>query len=1796
MCRNLFSLLWLLLFTGILNGQSLWSEMPQGALPNGGERRIVPDKFRSMQLDLNVLQPMLAAAPDLYSSSAPDNVSVLEIPRPDGKSSHFQIYEAAVMAPALQAKYPEIRCYTGRSLEDPSEKIKLDLTPWGFHAMVTSPNHDAYFIDPMFHGNKENYVVYFKKDYKPSKEDANWTCETPNPDNAVELGPIKAHSSAEPDFQGDTQLRRYRLALACTGEYATFHGGTKPLVLAAMNTSINRVNSVYENDFAVTLQIIANNDVLIFLDAATDPYTNNNGGTMLGQNQTTCNNLIGTANYDMGHVFSTGGGGVANLAVICGNSKARGVTGLGAPVGDPFDIDYVAHEMGHQFGGNHTFNNCSGNNGQSSAVETGSGITIMAYAGICGSNNVDAHSLDYFHGYNLTEMGSFIYNGGGNTCPEKIASGNHNPTVEAGPNYTIPKSTPFALTAVGSDMDGDTLTYTWEQMDNGNASSPPQSSNAAGPLFRPFKGTTSPTRVFPRLVDIINNANPTWEKLPGVARVMSFRVSLRDNDWFAGCTDEDDMFVTVDGNSGPFLVTQPNTNIGWTIGSQETVTWDVANTTAAPVSCSHVRILLSTDGGFTYPIVLADNEPNDGMATITVPNNEGTTCRVKVEGMGNIFFDISNANFHIDQPVVPTFFMVSDIAQATVCAGDTAIINLDFTSVLSFNTPADISITGAPAGSTIDITPNPVVPGNAAVVQLSGFTAAMAGTYNLDIEAVAGGITRNIAFTLQVFPGLPATASLLSPADGAIGASTFETLSWNNGFATSALVEVATNPSFSAGSIVTSTSVSDTALALANLDPATVYYWRVTNSNDCGTASGSSVFAFQTGGQDCGHEYSSTDIPVTIDAATVNTIESSLTVADNNVIADVDLSLFILHTYTGDLIASLISPTNDTIQLFDQPGVPASPFGCPGDDALLTFDDQAAQTATDLENMCVGTPPSLSGTFQPIGSLATLNGKSAMGDWRLVVTDNYDEDGGSLMSWSLNFCFPNPITAGSLLTNSPLTVPNGGNGTIDNGYLELSLTGSADQSSFILTALPAHGTLMLNGVALGIGDSFSQDDINNNLVVYTNNGDPDLTDEFHFDALDENNDAWVHNAVFVINVIQNNLAATATQTQDVLCFGAADGEITVDATGLDGNYMYSLNGGVNQSSNVFSGLAAGNYTVVVTGQFGFTVESNQVVIADASEITVSAPVTVNTITVNASGGAGTLEYSLDGVAYQSDNTFSDLANGTYTVYVRDENGCVVTVESIVSVGMLTYSTQITAEVSCAGESDGSITVDVMGGDAPYVYSLNGGPDQSDNTFTSLSAGTYTVVITDNMGLTAETNSIVLADPDPVTANGSAVLNVITVNASGGTNVFQYSLDGGPFQSSNEFVVLASGTYEITVQDENGCTTTTMVTVTIPTLELTASFNSTLACFGAMDGSITANANGGIPPYEYRLDNGAYQMSNVFTGLGAGSYTVWVKDAVGTEVSSMVTISEPTQLMVGVSVSFNDGTVMFSGGTPAYTFTTNAPNPDLQNLPNGTYNVTATDANGCTAVTSFTIDVAPISIPVNGIETTGVSCLGGADGSITINPEGGIPPYEYSLNGGAFQSSNTFSGLDVGPFEITVRDSEGNTVTSPSITLPTISDITLMSNVNGNTITVIASGGVEPYMYGLNGGTGQADGTFENLTPGTYTVLVTDANGCTAVAENLIVASDVVEPVKTWGLSITPNPGNGLFHMTLELAPVNLETQVYDAAGRLLQTLNFTPNGGRFETNLDLRNMPNGTYILRLTDGKQWGGVRLSKME
>lgn len=619
----------------------------------------LPRAFRLVEVDSGTLAAALAQAPIEGSGATLAPPLELVLPWPDGSDRRFRVEESPIVEPGLAAQFPELRTYVAQGLDDPTATARLSLTPMGFHAMILAAEGTV-FIDPYRRWHAELAIAYFKEQ-AVRREGDRFRCEVTSAGAAGDAprdapAPDIADVAPVPETPSGAMLRTYRLALAATGEYSTAVCSPNPVAvscaLAAIVVSMNRVDAIYEREVAVRMILVANNNLVVYTNGGTDPYTNNSGTTMLGQNQTNLNTVIGTANYDVGHVFSTGGGGVASLNVPCTASKARGVTGSSNPVGDGFDVDYVAHEMGHQFGGNHTFNGTTGacgggNRNTSSAYEPGSGSTIMAYAGICGAEDLQPHSDDTFHSKSFDEIVTFSTGATGNSCAVVTATGNGVPVVNPGAAYTIPRLTPFTLTGSAVDPDGDSLTYMWEEYDLGTAAPPNDDVAAARPIFRSFVPLATPSRTFPRLADILGNVTTLGESMSTRNRTMTFRLTARDNRAGGGGVDRAATTVTVAAAAGPFLVTAPNTAVTWTGGTSEAVTWNVAGTDLVPVSCATVAIDLSTDGGVSFPVALDPATANDGAATVSVPDTPTSQARVRVSCVGNVFFDIGNANFTI---------------------------------------------------------------------------------------------------------------------------------------------------------------------------------------------------------------------------------------------------------------------------------------------------------------------------------------------------------------------------------------------------------------------------------------------------------------------------------------------------------------------------------------------------------------------------------------------------------------------------------------------------------------------------------------------------------------------------------------------------------------------------------------------------------------------------------------------------------------------------------------------------------------------------------------------------------------------------------------------------------------------------------------------------------------------------------------------------------------------------------------------------------------------------------------------
>jgi Metallo-peptidase family M12B Reprolysin-like len=696
-----------LLFAGSAHARTspdigLWQPVEQTSqMRASSEPWVQPKAFRTVQIQHAQLDPLLVNAPKESAQTPLSSGALISLPMPDGTQAQFRFVESPVMDPELAARFPEIKTYRGCGVDDPAATVRFDLTPAGFHAQILSPKGAAY-IEPYLRGNTNLHAVYSRRDYSPSAP--NFECLT-----AGTLAPPATPTAATPAVVSGGNLRTYRLACAATAEYVRYFGGTVPAGLAAIVTAINRVSGIYETELGIRLVLVAQNDQIIYTNAAAEPYSNGNPSALLMQNQATLDSVIGAANYDVGHVLSTAGGGMAGVGVACvAGFKAQGETGTYPPVGDAFYIDYVAHEIGHQFGASHSFNSsvnaCGyGNRCAATAYEPGSGSTIMSYAGICSFDNLQSHSGPYFHSASLEQILTFTTAGSGKASATITSDGNNPPTVDAGPSYTIPMGTPFTLTTTGSEPDGESLTYCWEERDLGPSITLLTPDNGSSPLFRSFNPTASPARTFPQWSDILNHTTTRGEMLPTTSRTLNFRVTVRDSSTNGGATAASDTQVIVTTNAGPFIVTGPVAGVTWS-GAQ-TITWDVAGTTNAPVNAACVTILLSTNGGLSFPIVLASNAPNNGLCSVLLPAIDSSAARIEVQAADNIFFAISPGNFSIVVPVNPSNYppVLVALHDCAIHAGYVLTVTNSATDPNIPALPLSFSLDpGAPPGVTID--------------------------------------------------------------------------------------------------------------------------------------------------------------------------------------------------------------------------------------------------------------------------------------------------------------------------------------------------------------------------------------------------------------------------------------------------------------------------------------------------------------------------------------------------------------------------------------------------------------------------------------------------------------------------------------------------------------------------------------------------------------------------------------------------------------------------------------------------------------------------------------------------------------------------------------------------------------------------------------------------------------------------------------------------------------------------------------------------------------------------------------
>lgn len=1034
---------------------SLWQQAKEADVKGleKNDRATHPKSFHLFKLNLAHMKALLQQAP--LRGSGEQSAVILPFPDGDGNLVHFKIYKAPVMHDDLAARYPGIESYVGQGVEHPSSTIRFSITLFGLHTMTLTAGQGTWYIDP-YTKNAEYYMAYKRAGLQGP---GTFKCLTQD----FHEPPVTNFGSAgiaKRNVNDNGNFRTYRLAVVTTVEYSAFHIAAAGLeagtpaqkmnaVLSAIVVTMTRVNSMYERDLSVSMQLIANNDQIVFIDS--DNLNNDDPGALLNQGHAVMEAVIGMDNFDMGHSFGTAGGGLA-AGAPCTNFKGGAMTGLGSPVGDPFDIDYVSHEMGHQFGAGHTFNaECGGNRVDELAYEPGGGTTILAYAGIC--DPVIQWSSDaQFHAVSIAQMRARINSI--SNCVPLTATGNTPPVANAGNDYVIPIGTAFILEGNATDADGDALTYMWDQMNNEISVQPPVPNATGGPNFRSLPISESPERFMPRIEDVLNNnLAPTWEVIPTVGRSLDFAFTVRDNNINGGESHTDYMHIDVVQAAGPFVVTAPNTAVSFPAGSNQLVTWNVAGTTGNGVDTPYVDIYMSADGGFTYPFILASMVPNDGSETIMIPNTAGAS-RIMVRGHENIFYDISNTNFTVTAAGSTFIAEVEGQQNVAACKGSDVTFILQYSHINGFTGATTFSAAGNPAGSTVTVTPAVMNANGTVQVTVSNTDDSPLGMFNVIVTMTSGATIKTVPLYLNLLNNEFGATVLTVPANNTDGVPTSLLLDWNEvSNASSYFVELATDEDFE--NIVIAETALPTSLDITGLNEAAIYYWRVTPVNGGCSGNAAEAYRFATGNGFC-ETFSSTAPLIIPNAAT--TVTSQVQVPDSFIIHDAQVPLNITHTWITDLTVRIVSPSGTEVVLF-------SDVCGDLDNAIATFDD----TGTEL--VCSGNP-AISGTLLPESPLSLFNGESAQGTWTLVVSDADPADGGVVNSWGINLCGFSP--AGLLEANKVVrdnfiftVYPNPNNGSFNVQF------NSAGGGDVVINVYDMRGRLIFGKKAVASGGLFT---------------------------------------------------------------------------------------------------------------------------------------------------------------------------------------------------------------------------------------------------------------------------------------------------------------------------------------------------------------------------------------------------------------------------------------------------------------------------------------------------------------------------------------------------------------------------------------------------------------------------------------------------------------------------------------------------------------------------------------------------
>lgn len=940
----------------------------------------------------------------------------LILPNEKGDFESFDLMPAKVLSSELQSKYPNVKTYLGKSNDRRNVKVRLSDSPLGVNIWILMPNGLNHFVQPL----KDDSRIYFSylRSEKPFSEV--FKCYTKTEDKTTSSY-IKSKNIGSLQLELSENIKTFRIAISATGEFTSFWGddddsnGTNSEdAFAAVASTINRVNEVFENDLGIHLELVSDSS-LLYDNPETDPYTDD----LNEEVQKTLDDVFGSENYDVGQVFDYGqaDGNAGYIGSVCIDSKKGSAytshpfisTSGGVFMNDYFDLDYVAHELGHQFGAFHTFSHNMEGAGVNS--EPGSGSTIMGYAGITGLDNVALHGDPYFHYYSIKNITDYVES---SSCFSSESVNNQSPIVSAGEDIVIPMGTAYELIAEASDPDLDILYYCWEQLDNGQVDATnfgPDKVNGA--QARSLPPSLLNFRYIPNMTAILNgnltqrnpSAGDNWETVSNVDRTLTWGITIRDRSADTigqqGRTASDKKIITVDSNLGPFkIISQNQTGLIWEAGTRQIINWDVAGTNLSPIETKNVNIYFSADG-FNSSEILLENTPNDGSAEVIVPSTvSSTNARIMIKPDNSIYFTVNKKDISVIQS--PFVIKFQNFIQE-ICDQNMGQFNFDYSTYLNFNEDVNLTIDNLPQGLTFNISPDKLNNSTSSgEVKIFGLENLSPQDIHISLKAESASVSRSFDFDLNYRTDDVNPPELLSPEDNLEEVSLSTTLTWNDDENVSTYqIQISKDTDFQ--EIIFSENIDQNFYNIDKLEFNSNYFWRVKSINNCSESNFSNPFSFKTQKITCGL-YESENLPISLNDAT-SLDESGLTVTNIEIpdivnIVDIDVNLTITHTWVEDLRIYLVSPDGTKVTLSQN-------SGGDGDNYTETVFDQDSQVSISSANA------PFTGSFRPVGSLDIYNGERANGTWILQIVDQGPQDTGELIDFSIQICY-----TGDILKNS----------------------------------------------------------------------------------------------------------------------------------------------------------------------------------------------------------------------------------------------------------------------------------------------------------------------------------------------------------------------------------------------------------------------------------------------------------------------------------------------------------------------------------------------------------------------------------------------------------------------------------------------------------------------------------------------------------------------------------------------------------------------------------------------------------